>query len=69
MNWACTVGFNKITPAEQGTIAVAIDDARAQGLGDDATVDHIQSALQSEGMDEKTAADVAYDAWHGRAVG
>jgi hypothetical protein len=63
--WAATIGFTKITPAEAGILAEAIDTAVAAGKGDDEIVDHVAAILMSEAaMDEKTASDVAYDAWH-----
>jgi hypothetical protein len=54
-----------LTPADLGTIAVALDDARSQGLGDDSTVDFVAAALIGEcGFSEIEANQIAYRAIH-----
>lgn len=53
-----------LTPADQGLLAVAIDDAISEGLSDDCIVDRATWAMIGDGMDDATAASIAYDAWH-----
>lgn len=50
-----------LTPADEGIIAAAIDDAKAMGLGDDGIQDYIYSAIFSEIMPNEQDADaIAY---------
>ncbi len=57
-----------LTPADQGTIAATIDDARNEGLGDDSTVDQVYFALTFEcGFNRTDAEHHAYRAVHGAA--
>ncbi len=43
-----TTSTPKLSPACEGTIAAALDDAKRQGLGDDDTVTEVMHALFSE---------------------
>jgi len=45
----------QITPAEIGYLAVALDDANAQGLGDDDTVDMLRDACRANDIDTDAA--------------
>jgi hypothetical protein len=55
-----------LTPADQGIIAAARDDARRRGLGDDATTDLVRDALMTEaGFGHAEATALAYRAVHG----
>ncbi len=56
----------KLTFADQGTIAATMDDAHRMGLGDDDTVNQIYFALTSEcGFSRSDAEHHAYHAVHG----
>ena len=44
-----------MTPADQGIIAAAIDDATRQGLGDDGITDTVADALVFAGWPEREA--------------
>jgi hypothetical protein len=58
-----------LTPADQGTIAVVIDDACNRGLGDDSTVDQVYFALTFEcGLSRSDAEYHAYKAVYGEAA-
>ncbi len=55
-----------LTPADKGTIAVALDDARRMGLGDDSTVEQVYLALTFEHDFICSDAEThAYQAVHG----
>ncbi len=58
--------MTNLTPADQGTIAAAIDDSRRMGLGDDSMVDQVYFALTFEcGFNRTDAEKHAYQAVHG----
>ena len=55
-----------LSPADRGIAQAALDDAKRQGFGDDATVDEITSALMSEGKLRRDEAQrEAYALVHG----
>jgi hypothetical protein len=55
-----------LTPADEGIIAAALDDARREGLGDDASTDRVRDALIAEaGFNHADASALAYRAVHG----
>ena len=55
-----------LTPADEGIIAAALDDARRLRLGDDATTGLVRDALIAEaGFTHAEAAALAYRAVHG----
>ncbi len=55
-----------LTPADQGTIAVTLDDARRMGLGDDSTVDQVYFSLTFDcGFSRSDAEHHAYRVVHG----
>ena len=53
------------TPADEGILAAALDDARRDGLGDDASTDRVRDALVAEaGFSHADASALAYRAVH-----
>ncbi len=60
-----TTKIEDLTPADEGIIAVTMDDCRDRGLGDDDTVDQVYFALTFEAGFNRTNAEVhAYQAVH-----
>ncbi len=61
-----TTKIEDLGPADEGIIAVTMDDCRNQGLGDDGTFDQVYAALVFEAGFNSTDAEVhAYQAVHG----
>lgn len=46
------ITIRRVTPADVGILAVTLDDARADGLGDDDTMDRLTAAARVQGIDE-----------------
>ncbi len=64
-----TTKIEDLGPADEGIIAVTMDDCRDQGLGDDGTFDQVYAALVFEAGFSSTDAEVhAYQAVHGDNV-
>ena len=61
-----TTKIEDLTPADEGIIAVTMDDCRDRGMSDDCTVDQVYAALTFEAGFNRTDAEVyAYQAVHG----
>ncbi len=63
-----TTKIEDLTPADEGIVAVTMDDCRDRGLSDDCTVDQVYAALIFEAGFSRTDAEVhAYQAVHSNA--
>jgi hypothetical protein len=49
----------RLTVADLGFLAVVLDDARHDAIGDDETVDRLAAALVGNGWDESEASEIA----------